>query len=157
MTELLDKPNLIDGQDPYFMGAGKLQKSSGEGLMKTWRSKIVTLLVFIWCVSATAVFAAIETTITEVSGNRELYDGKEISVLGTVANLRLKTSKAGNDYTTFSIKGDTGDSINVFIWKHRKLKEGQKVRVTGMYRKAKKVGRYTFNNEIEATEVKSLP
>ena len=60
----------------------------------------------------------------------------------------------GNDYTTVSLVGSLGESINVFIWGHSKIKEGRKAKVLGIYQKVKKMGRYTFYNEIEAIEVK---
>jgi hypothetical protein len=47
-----------------------------------------------------------------------------------------------------------GESINILIWGHSKIKEGRKVKVLGIYQKVKKMGRYTFYNEIEAIEIK---
>jgi hypothetical protein len=60
----------------------------------------------------------------------------------------------GNDYTTFSLTGSSGESINILIWGHSKIKEGRKAKVLGIYQKVKKMGRYTFYNEIEAIEIK---
>jgi DNA polymerase III alpha subunit len=99
--------------------------------------------------------AAQETTVEKTLANKDSFDGKEVSVSGTVSKLKLKTSKGGNEYTTFSLINGSGVSLNVFVWGHSKIKEGQKVKVIGTYRKDKKVGRYTFYNEIEATEVKN--
>jgi hypothetical protein len=45
-------------------------------------------------------------------------------------------------------------SVPHFIWGHSKIKEGQKAKVLGIYQKVKKMGRYTFYNEIEAIEIK---
>jgi len=112
----------------------------------------VTVLVLVLLVSS--VYPAIEATIGDILQNKDRYDGEEVSVSGTVSKLKFKTSKSGNDYTTFSLIGDSGGSINVFIWGQSKLKAGQKAKVTGIYRKVKKVGRYTFYNEIEAVEIK---
>ncbi len=96
----------------------------------------------------------VETPAEKILADKNSYDGKEVSVSGTVsADLKLKTSKAGKDYTTFSLLGDSGRRIKVFIWGRLKLQGGQKVRVTGIYHKVKKVGQYTFRNEIEATEI----
>jgi len=60
----------------------------------------------------------------------------------------------GNDYTTVSLVGSLGESINILIWGHSKIKEGRKAKVLGIYQKVKKMGRYTFYNEIEAIEIK---
>ena len=70
------------------------------------------------------------------------------------SKIKFRTSKGGNEYTTFSLIESSGESIRVFTWGHPKIKEGQKVKVTGTYRKVKKIRRYTFYNEIEAVEVK---
>ena len=98
--------------------------------------------------------AANETTVEKILANTDSYDEEEVLLSGTVSKLRFRTSQIGNDYTTFSLIGDSGESINVFIWGHSKIKEGRKVKVLGIYRKIKKMGRYTFYNEIEAIEVK---
>jgi hypothetical protein len=50
---------------------------------------------------------------------------------------------------------ESGGSLTIFVWGQTKLKQGQKVKVTGTYRKVKRVGRYTFYNEIEATEIQT--
>ena len=111
---------------------------------------IVFLLGSIWTPLA---FSATDTTVEKILGDKDLYDGKEVTVPGSVSNLKFKTSKAGNEYTTFALVGKSGDSINVYVRKHLNLKKGQKVKVTGTYRKVKRVGRYTFYNEIDATEI----
>ncbi len=97
-----------------------------------------------------------EVSVEKILKNKELFHGKEVVVLGVVTKLKLKTSKAGKDYTTFSLKGEAEEDLKVFIWGHQNLKEGQKVRVAGIYRTIKKVGRYTFKNEIEASEIKPI-
>ena len=96
----------------------------------------------------------VETPAEKILTDKNSYDGKEVSVSGTVSgDLKLKTLKDGRDYTTFALLGDSGRRIKVFIWGRLKLQGGQKVRVTGIYRKIKKTGTYTFRNEIEATEI----
>ncbi len=100
-------------------------------------------------------YAAQETTVQKILANKESYDGKEVSVSGTVSRLKLKTSKGGNDYTTFALMSESGGSLTIFVWGHSKFKQGQKVKVTGTYRKVKRVGRSTFYNEIEATEIQT--
>lgn len=96
----------------------------------------------------------VETPAEKILADKNSYDGKEVSVSGTVsADLKLKKSKAGKDYTTFSLQGDSGKRIKVFIWGRLKIQGGQKVRVTGIFHKVKKVGEHTFRNEIEAKEI----
>jgi hypothetical protein len=117
----------------------------------------IVLVLTIVVLGGFSISDAIETTIKKIVADKNSYDGKEVSVSGTVsANLKFKTSKGGKDYTTFSLIGDTGGRINVFVWGKSKLHGGQKVRVTGIYHKVMRVGQSTFRNEIEATEIQEL-
>jgi exonuclease VII large subunit len=123
-----------------------------------WRSInfiwiIILVLAIVLCENFS--YAAQETTVQKILANRDSYDGQEVAVSGTVSKLKLKTSKVGNDYTTFSLMSESGGSLTIFVWGQSKLKQGQKVKVTGTYRKFKRVGRYTFYNEIEATEIQT--
>jgi exonuclease VII large subunit len=123
-----------------------------------WRSiNFLWIIIFVLAIVLCGNFsyAAQETTVQKILANRDSYDGQEVSVSGTVSKLKLKTSKGGNDYTTFSLLSESGGSLTIFVWGQSKLKQGQKVKVTGTYRKFKRVGRYTFYNEIETTEVKN--
>jgi len=99
---------------------------------------------------------AVETTADKIVAKKDSYDGKEVSVSGKISNLKFKTSNGGSKYTTFVLVGESGGRINVLISKHPKLKPTQKVRVTGIYRKVNKTGKYTFRNQIEASEVTTL-
>lgn len=112
------------------------------------------VLVLAIVLSGFSICPAIEITTEKIVTDKDSYDGKEVSVEGSVSNLKFKTSKGGNNYTTFVLVGESGGRINVFIEGRLKLKPGQKVRVTGLYRKVKKVPRHTYYNEIEASEVK---
>ena len=111
------------------------------------------VLVLAIVLSGFSICPAIEITTEKIVTDKDSYDGKEVSVEGSVSNLKFKTSKGGNNYTTFVLVGKSGGRINVFIEGRLKLKPGQKVRVTGLYRKVKKVPRHTYYNEIEASEV----
>jgi hypothetical protein len=114
----------------------------------------VIVLVLTIVLGSFYICPAIGATIDEILADKNSYDGKEVSVSGTVsADLKLKTSKDGKDYTTFSLLGDSGRRIKVFIWGKFQLQGGQKVRVTGIYRKVMKVGKYTFRNGIEAKKI----
>jgi exonuclease VII large subunit len=123
-----------------------------------WRSiNFLWIIIFVLAIVLCGNFsyAAQETTVQKILANRDSYDGQEVSVSGTVSKLKLKTSKGGNDYTTFSLLSESGGSLTIFVWGQSKLKQGQKVKATGTYRKFKRVGRYTFYNEIEATEIET--
>jgi lipopolysaccharide export LptBFGC system permease protein LptF len=127
-----------------------------EYLMRRRIPKILFGIVLVLAIvlSGFSICPAIEITTEKIVTDKDSYDGKEVSVEGSVSNLKFKTSKGGNNHTTFVLVGESGSRINVFIWGRLKLKPGQKVRVTGLYRKVKKVPRHTYYNEIEASEVK---
>jgi hypothetical protein len=124
--------------------------------MKRCTSKFLFVIVLVLTIvlGGFPICPAIGTTVDKILADKNSYDEKEVSVSGTVsANLKFKTTKDGKDFTTFSLLGDSGRRINVFIWGKLKLQGGQKVRVTGIYRKVKKIGKYTFRNGIEATGI----
>jgi hypothetical protein len=112
------------------------------------------VLVLTIVLSGFSICPAIEITTEKIVTDKDSYDGKEVSVEGSVSNLKFKTSKGGNNHTTFVLVGESGSRINVFIWGRLKLKPGQKVRVTGLYRKVMRVAHRIYYNQIDASEVK---
>lgn len=90
--------------------------------------------------------------IGNILQKRDYYDGKSVTASGIVKNMKLKVSKKGNPYATFSVD-DGVNEIKVFTFGHPQIKEGGKVTVEGVFKKEKKVGRYTFYNEIEAKKI----
>lgn len=93
-------------------------------------------------------------SVEEIIANKDSYDGHQVMISGKVINPKFKI-KSGKTYTTFSIVGDSGGGhINVSFWGRPVIKGGQKVNVTGRYRKAKVVGRQVYYNQIEAFGVK---
>ncbi len=96
--------------------------------------------------------AQVTIAVLALVKNSDRYDGQIVTVMGTVTGYRERTSRAGNPYTTFRLE-DAGASVLVFAWKHQGLRNGQRVQVTGKFLKTKRVGRYTFYNEIEAQRI----
>ncbi len=112
------------------------------------------VLVLTIVLSGFSISSAIDTTAEKIVTNKDSYDGKEVSVSGTVSNLKFKTANVKDDYTTFILVGESGGRINVFIWGSPKLQPGQKVQVTGRYQKVRRWAQRNYYNEIEASEVK---
>jgi hypothetical protein len=104
--------------------------------------------------SGFSISSAMDSTAEKIITKKDFYDGKKVSVKGTVSNLKFKTANIKDDYTTFILVGESGGRINVFIWGSLKLQPGQKVQVTGRYRKVRKWAQRNYYNEIEASEVK---
>lgn len=80
-----------------------------------------------------------------------IFDGRHLSVSGTVANLSEKTSRRGNDYTTFDLC-DGASCIHVYSQGHPKLTNGQMLKVTGKFFADRHVGNLDFKNELDADE-----
>ncbi len=93
-------------------------------------------------------------TAEKIVTDKDSYNGKVVSVRGTVSNLKFKKMNVKDDYTTFILVGEAGGRINVFIWGTLKLQPGQKVQVTGVYRKVRRTVTRNYYNEIEASQVK---
>lgn len=102
------------------------------------------------------VHAATETTVEEILANKDSYDGKELSVSGTVSTPSFKASRQRKPYMTFPLLGESGGLINVLVWEPMKLKKGEKIKATGTYRKIMEMGKYTFRDMIEASEIKRI-
>jgi hypothetical protein len=101
-----------------------------------------------------SICPAVETTVEKIINNSDSYDGQEISVTGTVSNLNFRSLEVGNNYTTFMLASKSGGRIKVFAWGKLKLQPGQKVQVTGVYRKVWTTARRYFYNQVVASEVK---
>ncbi|HRF60511.1 MAG TPA: OB-fold nucleic acid binding domain-containing protein [Fimbriimonadaceae bacterium] len=107
---------------------------------------------------ALAALAAAPITVDALIKNVDKHHDKTVTVVGRVADYSEKTSKRGNPYITFLLRGKS-ETANVFLQGRLKksLKNGDQVEVTGTFRKEKKVGERTFKNEIDATAEKSKP
>ncbi len=92
----------------------------------------------------------IKTTVGEILKNQDKFHKKLVQVEGKVTKFRKRTSRAGNAYTTFTLK-QGNDEITVFSYGHLDLANDNEVIVIGRYYKEKRVGRDTFKNEIDAS------
>ena len=107
-------------------------------------------LLCLLVITSTANAQAIKTTVGDILSNPEQYDGKMVKVEAKVFLPHFKSSKKGNAYTTFKLEND-GQFLSVFSFGTLSINGGDSVRVIGTYQKVKKVGRYTFYNEIDAS------
>ena len=111
----------------------------------------VTLSILCLLIITSAANAqAIKTTVGDILSNPDQYDGKMVQVEAKVLAPQFKTSKKGNAFTTFKLEGD-GKILSVFSYGTLSINGGDSVRVIGRYQKMKKVGPYTFSNEIDAS------
>ena len=124
--------------------------------MKRRTSKLLFGMVLALAIvlSGFSISSAMDSTAEKIITKKDFYDGKQVTVKGTVSNLKFKTANVKDDYTTFILVGESGGRINVFIWGSLKLQPGQEVQVTGRYRKVRRWAQRNYYNEIEASEVK---
>ena len=90
-------------------------------------------------------------SVSEVVQHRSTYAGKSVSVTGRVRKLDQWDSKLGRPEEIFSVCD--GGCIHVYMLEHSPIHDGQLVTIRGTYRDVYRVGRETFYNEIEGTEV----
>ncbi len=111
-----------------------------------------SLLLTFFAVAAIA-FATGQIKIADVLTGAAKYDGKVITVQGTVAKFKQKTSKAGHPYFVFDVLEGT-KKLEVYGQGELKPapKNGQKVEVTGSFVKEKTIGSFTVKNEIDVTK-----
>ncbi len=79
---------------------------------------VLGLILLIW--TSTAFAEAVRPS--QIVGNPTTYDGKHLTVLGSVQNAIAKTSRRGNEYETFDLCDNS--CVKVFAWGHRELREG---------------------------------
>jgi len=89
------------------------------------------------------------STIQKTRKNCDLWD---VLIEGRFTNPIYRTSKAGNDYTTFYLSQGF-DKIKVFSFGTIKMEEGSNVIVDGTYFLNKKTGEYEFGEELDALTV----
>jgi hypothetical protein len=137
--------------------SGPVCKEEGKGENRMKRFFLVYsplfLLVSAILLCGTSIQAALETTVEEIMADRDSYDGKEVSLSGVVSTPRFKASRHRKPYMTFPLLGDSGSRINILFWGDIKLKTGKKIKVQGVYRKIMEMGKYTFRDVIETSEI----
>jgi hypothetical protein len=133
-----------------------MQQEGEEYPMRQYIPKIFFIIVLVLTIilCGFSISPAEETTPEKIIASRDYYDGKEVSVKGTVSNIKIRTATGGKTFTTFKLAGESGIRVNVFTWGRLKPQVGQKVEVTGIYRKIMRVDQRIYYNQIDASIVK---
>jgi DNA polymerase III alpha subunit len=95
---------------------------------------------------------ALTNSPAEVLSNPERFDGKVVTLAGTVTNLKERVSRQGNPYYTFDLNDGRG-AITVFSFGSAPCKAGARALVEGTFRQVKQQGRYVFYNQVDAARV----
>jgi hypothetical protein len=118
----------------------------------------MTRVLGIVCVVVVVLFVAplgwgaSETTPAQILKGPDQFDGKAVTLLGTVTNLDARVSRRGNPYYTFDLAAG-GWSIKVFSFGRPPCPVRSTVSVEGVFQKVKRVSGRTFYNEVEAHQV----
>lgn len=117
------------------------------------RDLTLLILLALFGLILTCVVAAYRQSpvaITRLCHNQSRYDGKTITVYGTVADHQEHVSQRGHRYTTFLLT-DGQAQVSVFSFGKPAVADGQQVTVKGRYSRKKTVGPWLFYHEIDTT------
>ncbi|MBI4636591.1 MAG: hypothetical protein HY727_09620 [Candidatus Rokubacteria bacterium] len=94
----------------------------------------------------------LDTSPADIARTPERFDGKVVTLTGKVTNLQTRVSQKGNPYFTFDLS-DGAQAVRVFSYGPPPCPAGATATIEGRFQRVKRVGRYTFYNEIDATTV----
>jgi len=119
------------------------------------------LVFLLWAVAFLAIGLAVPAMardrIGDIVARPDAFDGREVVLEGKASALDPRTSRRGNDYFTFRLSDEAGSSLKVFSWGKPAIVPGDRVEVRGRFQRERRVGRYVFTNEIEASHIRKLP
>ena len=103
---------------------------------------------------ATAALAAQANLITvkELQAQPDKWHGRAVVVSGSVSRLDARTSQRGNPYYTFVLSHGLA-SVNVFSYGVPQIRDTSRVQVEGTFLKVERVGKYTFQNQVDARRI----
>jgi predicted small secreted protein len=119
------------------------------------RSLVLGLVLAPVLLVTVSLMAQTKVSVTDIMTNIDKYHRKLVNVTGTVTEYQERCSKQGNRHTVFKLQ-DGGQSVAIYSHSTLGLSNGMKVNVEGPFWKVKKVGEYTFYNEIEAASVNPI-
>ncbi len=98
---------------------------------------------------------ASEVSVRDLAQSPGNHHGDAVKVSGVIAGYQSRTTARGTPYASFRLQAG-GASVPVFAGRPKGLQAGQRVRVTGIFVKSKRVGRDTFRNAVEAIRIEIL-
>ena len=133
-------------------GSSKPFLSSASGLRRL-APFLASLLVLAW--TAAALARADQVAVKELLAEPDKWHGRAVVVSGTVLGLDARVSQKGNPYYTFRLN-DGAASVTVFAYGTPAVKDGSRVQVEGTFLKVKRVGKHTFQNQVDAARITPL-
>ena len=97
-------------------------------------------------------------TIQDLRDNGDKYHQRSVSVIGEVAELKTLSGPRDRPFYTFTLRdpNESQRALTVIMQGKPEVSNGDHVFVHGMFLKARKAGRTTITNRIEATIVEQL-
>lgn len=120
-------------------------------MKRTLLPLLAWLALVLWAASALAARADL-VTVKDLLAEPDKWHGRAVVVTGGVGKLEPRTSKRGNPYYTFLLK-DGMQSVTVFAYGTPEVRDGTRVQVEGTFLKIKRVGQYTFQNQVDAIRI----
>jgi hypothetical protein len=112
---------------------------------------LIAIVAFGLLLAAPPTTSALDASSTAILANPDRFDGKTVTIRGTITNVRETVSRRGNPYYTFDLSDGTR-SIRVFSFGTAPCRVGMAT-VEGTFDKVKHVGGRTFRNEVTASQV----
>ena len=94
-------------------------------------------------------------TVKDLLAEPDKWHGRAVIVSGNVVKLGPRTSQRGNPYYTFLLT-DGSASVTVFSYGTPEIKDGNRVQVEGTFLKVERVGKSTFQNQVDARRISRL-
>ena len=115
---------------------------------RVWITGLAVVLSLVAVVGAWAL----QSSPAEILGNPDRFDGQIVTISRTLTNVRPRVSQRGNAYFTFELS-DGRTAITVFKFGEPACRAGTTATVEGLFQKVKRLGRYTFRNQVDATKI----
>lgn len=104
--------------------------------------------------ASAAVPNAAEVGVCSLVAKPANFDRQAVTLRGTATAVKETTSRQGNNYTLFKLQDPGGcGAVNIFMWGHPKLSNGNHVSVEGVFETVHHQDRSIFYNQVEATKL----
>jgi hypothetical protein len=120
-------------------------------------ARLLAVLLWVVVLLGLAGPALARDRLGDILARPDAFDGREVVLAGKASAVDPRTSRRGNDYFTFRLSDETGASLKVFSRGKPAIAPGDRVEVRGRFQRERRVGRYTFTNEVEASRIRKLP
>ena len=133
------------------------QYAECKGMRYTSRSWVFLLWAFAFLTLSFPGSVLARDSIGDILARPAAFDGRDMLLEGKASAIDPRTSRRGNEYFTFRLSDATGASLKVFSRGKLTVAPGDRVEVRGRFQRERRVGRYTFTDEVEAAGIRKLP